>query len=70
MFKELDMVVLKKPLPGASVPAGAQGTIVFVPSAGDQAYEVEFFDQDDKTVDVCTVIGEEYLDETGPLGDK
>lgn len=70
MFKELDMVVLKKPLPGASVPGGAQGTIVFVHCAEDQAYEVEFFDQDDKTVDVCTVIGEEYLDETGPFGDK
>ena len=70
MFKELDMVVLKKPLPGASVPVGARGTIVFVHCAEDQAYEVEFFDQDDKTVDVCTVIGEEYLDETEPFGDK
>ena len=70
MFKELDVVVLKKPLPGASVPVGAQGVIVFVHNAVDQAYEVEFFDQNDKTVDVCTVTGDEYLGEKGPFGDK
>ena len=61
MFKELDVVVLKKLLPGASVPVGAEGVIVFVHSAEDQAYEVEFFDQNHKTVDVCTIVGDEYL---------
>jgi uncharacterized protein DUF4926 len=70
MFNELDVVVLKKPLPGASVPVGAIGTIVFVHSAGDQAYEVEFFDQNDKTIDVCTVVGDEYLAEEGSSESK
>ncbi len=62
MFKELDVVVLRKTLPGTLVPVGSVGTIVFVHDTEGQAYEVEFFDTNDKTIDVCTVIGEENLE--------
>jgi len=59
MFKEHDVVVLRKALPGTSVPVGTVGAVVFV--NGAEAYEVEFFDANDKTIDVCTVIGDEHL---------
>ena len=62
MFKEHDVVLLRKILPGMSVPVGAVGAVVFVHDADGQAYEVEFFDANDKTIDVCTVIGDEYLE--------
>jgi hypothetical protein len=60
MFKEHDVVVLRKTLPGTLVPVGSVGTIVFVHNADGQAYEVGFLDANHKTVDVCTVIGDEY----------
>jgi hypothetical protein len=41
---------------------GSQGTIVLVHSTKDQAYEVEFFDQRDDTIDTFTVVGDEYLE--------
>jgi uncharacterized protein DUF4926 len=59
MFKEHDVVVLRKTLPGTSVPVGAVGAVVFVHDA--EACEVEFFDAHDKTIDVCTVTGDEHL---------
>jgi hypothetical protein len=71
MFKEYDVVVLKKPLSDSArpsfksdstVPVGSQGTIVLVHSTKDQAYEVEFFDQNDDAIDTFTVVGDEYLE--------
>jgi hypothetical protein len=63
MLREYDVVTLKKPLPGAAgVPLGSSGTIVMVHSTEDQAYEIEFFDENDKTIDVFTVVGDEYLE--------
>lgn len=69
MFHEHDVVILKKNLSGVgglqratTVPAGSQGTIVFVHGADGQAYEVEFFDQNNKTIDVFTVVGDENLE--------
>ena len=64
MLNEYDRVVLRKPLPGKSVPVGAVGAVVFVHDAEKQAYEVEFFDANHKTIDVCTVIGDECLELT------
>ena len=61
MCKEYAVVVLRKTLPGTSVPVGAVGTVVLIHDAEGQAYEVEFFDGNDKTIDVCTVIGDEHL---------
>jgi Domain of unknown function (DUF4926) len=62
MFNEYDVVVLRKTLPGTSAPVGAVGTVVFVHDAEGHAYEVEFFDVHHKTIDVCTVIGDEHLE--------
>jgi Domain of unknown function (DUF4926) len=62
MFQEHDVVVLRKTLPGTSVPVGAVGTVVFVHDAEGQAYEVESFDANHKTIDVCTVIGDQQLE--------
>jgi hypothetical protein len=44
MLNEYDSVVLRKPLPGESVPVGAVGAVVLVHDVEKQAYEVEFFD--------------------------
>jgi hypothetical protein len=44
------------------VPVSSEGTIVTVHSVEDQAYEVEFFDKNNKTIDICTVVGDEYLE--------
>lgn len=62
MLHEYDVVVLKKPLPGTAVPASSKGTIVHVHDANAQAYIVEFFDRNNKTIDVCDVVGDEYLE--------
>jgi putative methionine-R-sulfoxide reductase with GAF domain len=62
MLHEYDVVILKKSLPGIAVPVASEGTIVMVHDADAQAYEVEFFDRDEKTIDVCTVVGDEYLE--------
>jgi len=61
MLHEYDVVELKKALPGIVVPVLSEGTIVMVHDIGAQAYEVEFFDQNHQTIDVCTVVGDEYL---------
>jgi hypothetical protein len=62
MLHEYDVVVLKKPLPGTRVPISSEGTIVHVHDANAQAYIVEFFDENDKTIGVCDVVGDEYLE--------
>ena len=62
MFKEHDVVLLNKILPGSSVPVRAVGTVVFVHDVEGHAYEVDLFDANDKTIDVCTVAGDEYLE--------
>ncbi len=62
MFNEYDVVVLKKPLPNATVPVSSAGTILIVHSPEDQAYEIEFVDKEHNTIDICTVVGDEYLE--------
>ena len=77
MLHEYDVVALKKELPGIAVPVSSEGTIVMVHDAGAQAYEVEFFDQNNETIAVCTgrrrrlsrtrslsvrVVGDDYLE--------
>ncbi len=62
MLHELDVVVLKKALPGIAVPVSSKGTIVHVYDADAQAYIVEFFDENGKTICVCNVDGDEYLE--------
>jgi hypothetical protein len=62
MFHEFDVVVLKKALPGILAPASSVGVVVHVHDAAAQAYEVEFFDEHHKTIDVCTVVGDENLE--------
>jgi hypothetical protein len=62
MLHEYDVVVLKKALPGVAVPVSSEGTIVMVHDVAAQAYEVEFFDQNHNTINVCTVVGNEYLE--------
>lgn len=45
MFNEYDVVALKKGLPNAAIPVSGHGTVVMVLSTKDQAYEIEFFDE-------------------------
>jgi len=62
MLHEYDVVRLKKELPGTAVPLSSEGTIVHVHDADAQAYIVEFFDENGKTIDHCDVVGDEYLE--------
>jgi molybdopterin-biosynthesis enzyme MoeA-like protein len=62
MLHEYDVVVLKQKLPGTAVPVLSEGTIVHVHDANAQAYIVEFFDENGKTIDHCDVVGDEYLE--------
>lgn len=55
-MKELDTVNLLKDFQG--IPAGTEGVIVL--EYGGKAFEVEFFDSSDNTIDVKT-IPKEYL---------
>jgi hypothetical protein len=59
---ELDVVALKRALPGIAVPARSQGTIVHVHDAAAQAYIVEFVDENRRTIDVVDVVGDEHLE--------
>lgn len=53
-IKELDCVVLNTDLPGNRLAAGDVGTVVHV--YGDaEAFEVEFADQDGRTVALVTI---------------
>lgn len=61
-FAELEIVRIKKPLPGGGgwtedpdLPAGAVGTVVHV-HVREPRYEVEFTDDDGKTLRVATVL--------------
>ena len=40
-----------------------------VNDADAQAYMVEFFDENDKTIDVCQVVGDHYLELKRAYGD-
>jgi hypothetical protein len=59
---ECDVVLLKKALPGTAAPVSCEGTILHVNDADAQAYIVEFFDENDRTIDVCEVVGDKYLE--------
>ena len=63
------MSCLKKALPGTAVPVSSAGTIVHVNDADAQAYMVEFFDENDKTIDVRQVVGDQYLELKWAYGD-
>jgi hypothetical protein len=59
MFKEYDVVVLKREVPGMRVPASTSGTIVHVHDTNPPgAYEVEFFDKAGNSIWVNTVTGD------------
>lgn len=52
--KELDCVVLTTDLPGNRIAAGDVGTVVHV-HGGEKAFEVEFADQDGRTIALVTL---------------
>ena len=54
MIEEHDRIVLTEPLPEPDLQAGDVGTVVHVHDDGD-AYEVEFFHLDGRTVAIETV---------------
>jgi len=54
MIKELELVALKDNLPGTSLHAGDEGVVVMVYNEGE-AYEVEFFSPQGKTIAVETI---------------
>ena len=53
-MEELECVKLKKAFEG--MPIGTKGTIVLKYTEED--FEVEFFDENGDTIDVCTIKGE------------
>jgi hypothetical protein len=44
------------------VPVSSEETIVHLNDADAQAYIVEVFDENDKTIDGCQVVGDEYIE--------
>lgn len=54
MIKEFETVVLNNDLPGTSLHSGDRGVVVMVYNEGE-AYEVEFFSPDGKTIAVETI---------------
>ena len=55
-------MVLRKTLPGTSVPVGA-GNSSLIHDAEGQAYEAEFLMVNaTRLIDVCTVVGDEHLE--------
>ena len=63
MVRELDLVVLMRPVEEHGLKEGDVGTVVHCYS-NDQAYEVEFVDADGKTLAVLTL---EYADIRSPV---
>lgn len=55
MIQEHDCVVLVADLPNEKLAAGAVGTVVQV-HLNEQAFEVEFSDQDGRTVALVTLV--------------
>jgi Domain of unknown function (DUF4926) len=62
MLHEYDVVALKKEWPGMAVPALSERNIVYVHDVNAQAYIVEFFDENGKTIEVSDVVGDEHLE--------
>ena len=63
MFKEHSQVALSSPLPHLGLPAGALGVVIHVHGPG-VAYEVEFFDADERTLGVETLTAQELRSTT------
>lgn len=57
MAEELDVVAIKKARPDLGLPLGARGTIVMV--FDDEAYEVEFVNEDGTTQAMGTFLVDE-----------
>ncbi len=55
IIKELDCVILTSDLPSNGLTAGTVGTVVHV-HRDEQAFEVEFADQDGRTVALVTLV--------------
>lgn len=55
MFKEYEVVVLKRPIVGIPIPAGTRGTILIVYFNIPPEYEVEFVDSEYKSLGSYTV---------------
>ena len=64
-----DVVLLKKALPGTAVPVSSERTIVHANHADAPTYMGEFFDENDKTIAVCEVVDDEYLELKWAYGD-
>ena len=57
MFHDLDIVKLKKDY--SIAPKGATGTVVLCYTKPNEAYEVEFFDSEWKSLGTCAVLPED-----------
>jgi|KBSMisStaDraftv2_1062788.scaffolds.fasta_scaffold38097_4 hypothetical protein len=62
MFHNFDLVTLEKPLPGADVPVGAEGTVIRVFGwMNPIVYDVVFHDENHKSLGAFHVWGDEAL---------
>jgi uncharacterized protein DUF4926 len=60
MFKEYDVVALKREVLGVPAPAGAQGTIVTVYSAASREHEVELERESLETLETFTLHEDDF----------
>ncbi|MBO4141548.1 DUF4926 domain-containing protein [Micromonospora tulbaghiae] len=57
-----DVVEIKEALPEENLPAGAVGTVVHVYHRHDRAYEVEFADEDGRTVSSVVLTADKLIE--------
>jgi hypothetical protein len=63
MFKEYDVITLKKSIPSSNLSVGTRGTILIVYDEPNlpRAYEIEFVDDKDNTMAIITLTEEEVI---------
>ena len=71
MFHNFDLVILKTPLPGADVPTGATGIVFRVFDwSSPPVYDIEFQDENRKSLGVFRVWGDDALVLKRSIGDE
>ncbi len=61
MFKEYEVVALKRDLPAKNLKTGDTGTILMIYPASPSAYEVEFSDDEGITLALLTLEDEDLI---------
>jgi hypothetical protein len=62
VLKERDYVRLKKPIPGANVPVGSHGRLIYICQSPTLSYLVEFFDSHQSFGEFSLLAADDYLE--------